>query len=91
MTVLNSIPSGTNPGEDEIREATMLAYQNLNKTKGKGDGSYQMASRVKFVDCCIYLSTIHKFSSAKSPTAAVGDDGTSSTPMAEIVEVPEAS
>jgi hypothetical protein len=137
MTALNTIPSGTNPGEDEIREATMLAYQNLNKPKGK-DGSYQMASRVKFVDCCIYLSTIPKFSSARpvssmaggncrssgsasgggnggsgygnlgtaaddgsrtgldggdgsSPTAAVGNDGTSLKPMAAMVEVQEAN
>jgi hypothetical protein len=30
-TVLNTIPSGTNPDEDETREAAMLAYQNLKK------------------------------------------------------------
>jgi hypothetical protein len=31
-TVRNAIPSGTNPDEDEIREATMSTYQNLTKS-----------------------------------------------------------
>jgi hypothetical protein len=37
-TVMNT--SGKYPDEEEIREATMLAYQNLNKTK-ENDGSYR--------------------------------------------------
>jgi hypothetical protein len=52
----------------------MLAYQNLNKIKEK-DGPYRLASRVKFVDCCRYLSSIHKFSLAGHTSSEAGCNG----------------
>jgi hypothetical protein len=58
-TVLSTLPSGTNPSEEEIREATMFAYQSLHKSKDN-DGNSRLAPRVKFAHACMYLTSIPK-------------------------------
>jgi hypothetical protein len=76
-TVLRTTPSGTNPSEEEVREATMLAYQSLHKSNDN-DGNSRLAPRVKFVDACMYLTSIPKCGLA--PVGKESDIGTTAAP-----------
>jgi hypothetical protein len=53
--ILGSIPSGTNPDDQEVLEQTMDLYCSSNSIKGEG-GVVRPAAPVKFVDACLFLS-----------------------------------
>jgi hypothetical protein len=73
--VLASIPSGTNPDDQEVLEQTMELYCSSNSIKGEGDVAHS-APPVKFVDACLFLSREPKFSDPPSrATTAKADAG----------------